>query len=66
MNCQTCFYCQPISGDCHVTCSNHQAQVKINKWESGGIWPLYYDPLIVETCDGYKPVEVQKKDLNHV
>lgn len=56
-NCYKCEYRCDIAGDCHSQCLNMNAHVKgsehgrRNGWF---IWPWNYDPIWLESCDGFK------------
>lgn len=55
--CYTCKHLRAIPGDCHIGCSNLIADVKGNahgKQQGWFAWPINFDPVWLEECNGYK------------
>jgi hypothetical protein len=63
-NCYQCQYRRNCPGDCHSSCVNYRANVK---GSSHGIrmgwffWPLNFDPIWLESCDGFLAIETKKE-----
>ena len=59
-NCYECKFRGEIPGDCHSSCSNTHAKVvgakhgRVNGWF---YWPVNFDPIWLEKCDGFERVE---------
>lgn len=55
-NCYECIHRGALPGSCHSRCRNISAKVKMNPYgvKSGwGLWPIDFDPIWVESCDGF-------------
>jgi hypothetical protein len=56
-NCYKCKYKRDIPGDCHIMCANKKANVKGNEQGKKNGWffhPFDFDPVWLESCDGFK------------
>jgi len=64
--CGKCVHVIPIPGNCHIGCGNPTAKPTRKSWAGCGLWPLSFDPVTVQSCDGYsenpKDKIVLKKD----
>jgi len=63
-NCYECSHRRTIPGDAHTRCNNHEAKVSGNAHgiRSGWfLWPLNFDPVWLESCDGFSNTEEDKK-----
>ena len=63
-NCYKCKYRGTIPGDCHSSCSNTKAIVEGDLHGIRNGWffyPLNFDPVWLEECDGFKPLKNNKK-----
>lgn len=62
-NCYDCSHRRTIPGDAHTRCNNHSATVSGNPHgiRSGWfLWPLNFDPVWLESCDGFSTTEEDK------
>jgi len=62
--CYDCVHRLTIPGDAHTRCNNHDANVTGNKCgiEKGWfMWPLNFDPVWLEECDGFSDDPNEKK-----
>ena len=62
--CYKCVHRRSISGDAHSRCNNVDANVKGNVYgiRSGWfIWPLNFDPVWLEACDGFSDKSEENK-----
>lgn len=60
-NCYDCIYRHDIPGDCHSGCANLCANVSADLHgirKGWFVWPFNFDPVWLNTCDGYKPKTV--------
>ena len=61
-NCFNCQFSRTIPGNCHLMCTNGNANVI---GASSGIrngwfnWPYNFDPIWLRDCDGFTAKEVQ-------
>jgi hypothetical protein len=56
-NCYECEYRRNLIGDAHSKCVNKNAHIKGNNYgirNGWFIWPYNYDPVWLESCDGFK------------
>ncbi len=56
-DCYKCKHRCEIAGDAHSSCDNLKAKVKGNKTGIKGgwfWWPLNFDPIWVDECDGFE------------
>ncbi len=62
-NCCKCVHRLSIPGDAHSRCNNHEANVNGNEDGIRGgwfNWPLNFDPIWLEKCDGFSNNEKDK------
>ena len=55
-NCHECIHRATLPGNCHIRCRHVSAKVGMNPHgvQNGwGFWPLEFDPIWVESCNGY-------------
>jgi len=56
-NCYTCQHVRNVPGDAHKSCVNKTAKVQGNPIgirQGYFFWPINFDPVWLESCDGYK------------
>ena len=56
-DCYKCKYRGTIPGDAHSSCGNKNAKVEGDDYgrKSGWFfWPLNFDPVWLESCDGFE------------
>lgn len=66
-NCHACIHRRSIPGDCHISCANQAAIVKVNPHglnNGWAYWPFNFDPIWIESCDGCMTREEQKEALS--
>lgn len=59
-NCYKCKYREGLVGDAHSRCSNMEATVVGNPHgikRGWFFWPLNFDPVWLEKCDGFEQKE---------
>ena len=59
-NCYDCLHRKMVLGDAHSRCANTEAKVTGNEHgrRSGWfLWPANFDPVWLESCDGFEPKE---------
>jgi hypothetical protein len=59
-NCYVCEHRRPLVGDYHSRCVNYTATVQQSKHgvEQGWCWwPHNFDPIWINSCDGFKEKE---------
>lgn len=59
-NCYTCEHRRPLVGDYHSRCVNHAARVQQSEHgvKNGWcFWPHNFDPIWINSCDGFKEKE---------
>lgn len=64
--CYKCVHRMDIPGNAHSRCNNHAAKVKGNPHgiRSGWfLWPLNFDPVWLESCDGFSDKEEDRKPV---
>lgn len=62
--CYQCVHRLELPGDAHIRCNNHEANVKGSDHgrRSGWFnWPLNFDPVWLESCDGFSDKPEDKK-----
>jgi len=73
MDCYSCKYRRPLSGDQHSSCQHHDRMVggsivlgrkalgitliRHGVMHGWAMWPLNFDPIWIETCNGYTKKE---------
>ena len=60
IDCYKCKYRKSIPGDAHSSCTNLRAKVKGNEYgrrEGWFMWPINFDPVWLEECDGFEKNE---------
>lgn len=63
-NCYKCKYRGEIPGDAHSRCGNIQAKVEGDSYgikKGWFFWPLNFDPVWLENCDGFKKKDKEAK-----
>ena len=63
-NCYKCVHRGEIPGNCHSRCNNIEAKVSGHETgiKSGWfMWPLNYDPVWLQSCDGFSDNPEDKK-----
>ncbi len=63
-NCYKCIHREEFPGSCHSRCNNVEA--KVSGHERGikrgwFMWPLNYDPVWLQSCDGFSDNPEDKK-----
>ena len=63
-NCYECEFRGTLAGDCHSKCTSPTATVTGNPHGIKKGWfchPFNFDPVWLESCDGFKQKEKEKK-----
>lgn len=63
-NCYKCVHRGELPGSCHSRCNNIEAKVTADAHgvRSGWfMWPLNFDPVWLESCDGFSDDPADKK-----
>lgn len=64
--CGNCVHVINIPGNCHIGCANTNAKPTRRTWTGCGMWPLNFDAVTVQSCEGYsedpKDKIVRKED----
>jgi hypothetical protein len=64
-NCYKCVHRLPVPGDAHSRCNNISANVSGNPMgisKGWFLWPLNFDPIWLESCDGFSDDPKDKKE----
>lgn len=62
--CYSCKHRRSLVGDEHSRCVNHTARTQFNlhgMQKGWAWWPHNFDPVWLESCDGYEPSNARGK-----